>query len=234
MLRDLKSKKPFLLIQFDGIDLDNDQKYLLSGADFVGHEFRSFIYICYPERIMANDKRIADSMRAVIPFMSTPDTCLVDRGSWYVDHFDSPVYPGKSLFGSGAMRAIGANDSLIRKIDVHPSGDGQLYEFSCWFLLDNADYRSPYISLHMFDSTGNDIDSAEVLTKVSVDSYNMWFRANKYFNMKANCRQVSCRVYNEPNPSYIALDELMLRPADAIIVSKGADGKTMVNNHLLK
>jgi hypothetical protein len=41
-------------------------------------------------------------------------------------------------------------------------------------------------------------------------------------------------VLNEPNPSYKAMDEVMLRPAAALIVSKDADGSVMANNHLLR
>jgi hypothetical protein len=232
MLRDLKSNKPFLLMHFDGAELDDDQKYLFRASEYVGHDFQCYIYVCYPERIIANDKRIADSMAAVVPFMLASDTCLADKGSWYVNHLDGSQAAGH-IFGEGAMLPIRGDDSVAVAIPVHPLTDKQLYEFSCWFLLDDEDYRSPYVHLRMLDSSGKAIDSTDVMTKVSVDSYDMWFRAAKYFNMPADCRLVQCQIINQPNPAYKALDEILLRPVDATIISKSGNGKVMVNNHLL-
>jgi len=48
------------------------------------------------------------------------------------------------------------------------------------------------------------------------------------------CKRIRCKTENDPAPSYLSLDEMMMRPADAIIMSKTTSGKAMVNNHIYK
>ena len=231
ILRDIKSNKPFLLLYFEEDSLDVDQKYLLTASDYIGHYSQCHIYACYPDRLAANDKKHADEINALLPALHIGDTCVRGVGSWYVDHYDDKQAK-EHLFGTGANTAIKANDSTIAVIPVKPVGDSQLYELSAWFLLGSQDYSSPYIDLELTDSAGHIIGRTTMNTKESVDNYNMWFRANVYFSVRSDCRSVKCKLNNTPNPAYFAMDELMLRPADALIISKAASGMIMVNNHL--
>ncbi len=233
LLRDIPSPKPFLLLRFDEDTLSPDQKYLLSAADYIGHYSQCYVYACYPERIAANDKRNADSINAILPFMRSGDTCIVDKGIWYVNHFEGG-HADERLWGTGAGPYINEDSSLVATIPVSAAGDSELYEFSCWFLLGNKDYRSPDVLLYTQDSSGKTIDTNFVHTNKSVDNNGMWFRTSKYFYLHSNSKMVKCIVLNKPKPTYIAMDELQLRPADAIIISKGADGRVMVNNHVFK
>ena len=61
----------------------------------------------------------------------------------------------------------------------------------------------------------------------------MWFRNGLYFSLPAGCCSVTIKVLNEQKPSYKIMDELLLRPADAVIMSKDSQGNVMVNNHCL-
>jgi len=232
MLRDLKSNKPFLLIQFDGVENDDDQQYLLSACDLLGHHFNAYIYAFYPERLIANDHKNIEVVERIAPYMHSRDSCVADKGVWYTDHFDS-LHASGHLFGAGAAPFVDKDSLIVATIPVKPTGDSQKYEFSAWFLLDNKDYRSPFVNLQSLDSNGKVISTIDALTKLSVDNEGMWFRSSVYLYLKPRCRTLRCVVVNEVHASYEIMDELMLRPADAVIISKATDGKLMVNNHLI-
>jgi hypothetical protein len=233
MLKDLKNNKPFLLFKYDNDELDVDQAYLLLAADHIGHFGKCELYAFYPERQLANDKRNADSILQIVPFMKSNDTCVVSKGEWYVDHMDGG-HADKHFFGTGAVPRIVGNDSIISIIPIKPLVNDQEYEFSSWFLLSDKSYSSPYITLEFLDSAGNVFGNKDMLTKESIDNDGMWFRGAVFFRMNTKCRAVRCKLYNDPNPSYLVMDELMLRPTDALIISRSGDGSVMVNNHLLK
>jgi len=233
MLRDLKSNKPFLLLNVDYDRLDPDQSYLLQASDSIGKFHEWYVYACYPDRIRQNDDRMRDSVNALLAGIPAgTDTCIGVPGSFYINHFDTgqgrPV-----LSGTGAFNEV--NEDVIHLLTVPVSSNddsGRLYELSCWYLLDNDDYRSPYITLEFLDSAGNKTGVTDMLTKESTDSRGMWFRGYLYFNMPAGCRSIKMMLYNERQKSYKVLDELLLRPADALIISRSKEGQIMVNNHL--
>lgn len=232
MLHDLKSNKPFLVLQYEeSRPLTEDEKYILQNSEYIGDHYRLHIYACYPEKILASDKKRADSIKAVLPYVYG-DTCLECNSAWYIDHMDAKGSMQK-LFGSGAQPHIQKDSAVVADIAVKPSAGNDLYEFSCWFLLGDMDYNSPYVHVQQWDAAGNEIAWTDVLTNESVDNYGLWFRASKYINLKMNCSRITCVLINGTRePAYRVMDELMLRPADAVIISKSADGKTMVNNHL--
>jgi hypothetical protein len=175
---------------------------------------------------------MSDSVAAILPVMSGADTC-VGGGVWYYEHYDDGGNKEK-LYGAGAANAISGDDTLIATIPMTGVVDSQLFEFSVWVLLGDKDPKSPHFALSMEDSNGKQMWEVVILTKESVDNYNMWFRASEYFVVPAGCKQIKCKLLNNPNPSYLAMDELMLRPASSMILSKQPNGRAMVNNHLYK
>ncbi len=227
------NKKPFLLLYSEADSLDMDSKYLLKDADYIGHNFGFFIYACYPDRVIANDKKNIDSVNLILPFLHSNDTCIASKETFYVNHFDAGQATNK-LFGNGANAPISGDDSIIATISVMPSTDGKLYEFSLWFLLSDKNPYSPNIYLQLSDSAGNLFDTKEILTKRSCDNYNLWFRTSGFFNLPIKCRSIKCKLVDMPKPTYIAMDELLLRPADALVISKTPNGSIMVNNHLFR
>lgn len=231
LLRDAKSTKPFLMLRFEEDSLDADQKYLLSTADYIGHYLQCDVYALHPDKLAAFDKKYHDEVAALLPGINTGDTCVRGAGSWYVQHYDGEKTE-VHLFGAGSVKAIKNNDSAITVIPIKIAGDSELYEMSTWFLLGNENHRSPSMELEMLDSSGNKVGKVDMNTKWSVDNYKEWYRANVYFYIKSNCKAIRYMLYNTPNPSYLYMDEMMLRPADALIISKTPDGSVMVNNHL--
>ncbi len=232
MLNDLPDNKPFLLLNHSSDELDPDQKYILASSDFIGDNNSWHVYACYPDRIKANDKKYGDSIKAMIPFLGYRDTCLRCSGTWYVNHFDS-VKTKDKFFGNGAQPQIMQLETVIADIPIKSRPANGQYEFSCWFLLGDENYRSPFFKLEFRDASGNIISKTDVLTKESTDNKGLWFRAYKFFTVPPECTSIKCVLYNEPDETYKIMDELLLRPVDALIISRYQDGAIMVNNHLL-
>ena len=232
ILRDAQSDKPFLLFIVSKDRLAIDERYLLDASDYIGDFSGGKVYACYPGRIAANDKKYRDIVNAILPYMHSADTCIGSNANFYLDHLDGSS--AAHLFGPGAANAIKRDDSVIAMIPVQQAKDSEVYELSCWFLLRKEDYASPNMNLHFLDATGKDIGETYLVTKWSVDSKDLWFRSAAYFYMPAGCRSIKCILLNVPNPAYVALDELLLRPAGALVVSKGSDGSVMANNHLFR
>ena len=215
-----------------GDPLDPDQKYLLQSSDLIGGFNYTFVYACYPARLRANDKMYADSAIAIAKNMAAGDTAIGDAGSWFVQHFDG-LSTDQPFFGKGACPQIAQKDTDLISIPVAAKKDKQLYESSCWFLLGNENYRSPFAILDLLDSSGQVIGNVNMLTKECTDNKGLWFRGAVYLEVPLRCKNVRCHLVNEPGNTYKVMDELMLRPADALIISKDANGKVLANNHLL-
>ena len=232
MLNELPNEKAFLLLNLNGDELDDDQGYLLKSSDLIGTFGDAHVYACYPARIQAMDKHYTDSVRAMLPYLKVGDTCIACTGSWYINHFDSiPIRP--PFFSKGAQPQIKDFETVITTIPVKPASDNQPYEFSCWFLLGDENYRSPFFKLDLLDDKGNTIRTEDVLTKESTDNRGLWFRSLLFFTIPSKCTAIRCRLRNEPDNTYKVMDEMQLRPIGALIISKSAEGSVMVNNHLL-
>lgn len=233
MLNDLPNNKPFLILNNEQHELDPDQKYLLAAADLIGNNNFWHVYACYPDRIKANDKKYTDSIKAVIVFLKNKDTCISCSGTWFVNHFDTATAQGK-FFGAGAIPQITQFETVVANVPITSRPANGQYEFSCWFLLSDENYKSPYFKLDLQDPAGNVLQTLDVLTKEGTDNDGLWFRANKFFYIPPNCGNIRCRLFNEPDNTYKIMDELLLRPTDALIISRSVDGAVMVNNHLLR
>jgi hypothetical protein len=231
LLRDIHSKKPFLLLYFneDSLVTDPDQRYLFEASDKIGFHGQCMAYAFYPERLVANDARCADSVRRILPYVHQTDTCINGGGGWFVDHFDNG---SGGFIGSGAKSCINTSRAEVASIPVDPLYEGQRFEFSTWFLLDRKDYKSPDMVLRAYDSAGRLTDTIYIHTSKSVDNSGMWFRMSKYFRISKEARSIKCILINDVGDSYLKMDEMMLRPADALILSRSPNGDVMADNHI--
>ncbi|GAA4467634.1 hypothetical protein GCM10023093_23850 [Nemorincola caseinilytica] len=232
MLRDLPNDKPFLLMKLNDDVLSPDDSYLLEASEYVADFSSCKIYKCFPARIRANDARHAAAIDSLLLYMQSVDTC-VGAGTFTALHYDDGANT-YGMAGSGGMQRIGGRDSVVATMSVPAAADSVLYEYSCWFLLDRNNCRSPEVRLELLDGAGNILAVKKAACNESVDSDDMWFRGSKYFYIPAACRQVRCRLINEPMPAYLAMDEMLLRPAAAVVVSRTRNGGVMVNGHLFK
>lgn len=227
-----KNRKPFLLIVAK--DEGNfDEKYLLESADFLGDFDNCKIYSLYPDRIIKNDKEAILKAKTIAEIMSGSDTALnPQKGFVFTNHLDQNE-GNESLWGNGSLGIIKGKDSIIAEINVQPNEDNILYEISSWVLVSERDFRSPVLNLSLLDENGTEIFRKDAMAKESLDNYGLWLRVNQYFNLPKNCRKIKWHLYDDDKRSYLALDEILLRPAAATIIYKNK-GKMMINNHLLK
>jgi len=233
VLEELNSDRPFLLLVLDIEQPEPDQKYLLEASDLIGHFQQCTAYACYPSRIKANDRRYAAKIETALIGMSAADTCINGTGGWYAAHFNEER-AREVLRGTGAMAYDTISVKQVALAGITPAFDQQLYEFSCWFLTPADNYKSPSCLVEVLDSMQHVIYSQVAPCKESTDNYGLWLRDHIYFHVPAAGRYMRCSILRDEKNSYIAMDELLLMPADALIISKAADGRIMVNNHLFK
>ncbi len=226
----LIDKRPVLLSVVDGGELNPDQSFMLKACDSIGRYKNAVYYIFHPEKALANDRQFVDSVNQLVEKCSIGDTCLYSTNSWVVNHFDG--YPHRlALFGRGAAPFQEESGKELFSYSVQPADCKQLYEFSVWFKLGSQDYKSPSVHIECYNKSGAKLKELDALTKESVDIENMWFRDFAWFTIPDSCVTVKGFLYPNDPISYFAMDEMMLRPANAIIVSKSENGK-MVNNHI--
>lgn len=228
----LKDNRPFLLLT-NSENFTPDEAYLLEASEYIGTFFGCKVYACYPDRIVDNDVLHAADIEEILPHMEGPDTCIGENIASVCLHFDEQKSVHK-LSGAGALKCINGRDSIIALLPISIKTDSTLYEFSCWLLLARENYFSPELKMELVDDKDVVIKTLVVKTAESTDSYDMWFRASAYFYIPVACKAVRSTVLNFPGPSYKAMDEMLLRPADALVISKGSNGSVMVNGHIYK
>jgi len=228
----MDTHKPILLLKLDEDTRDPDQMYLLDASEPIGHYLQYDVYAFYPGRLLGNDKKMRDSIAPVIKMMATGDTCIHFAGYWWVSHFEGGDR-ADGFHSIGGLHYGQRSKYKVVKYALIPQKDDQLYEFSYWVRLSKMNYLSPEIRLDMLDSTDKVIASESIRAAESADNSGLWFRAGKYIKIPGSTRSVTYTIVPTARQSYISLDEVMIRPADAIIISKLGDGNIMVNNHLM-
>ncbi len=227
------SDKPFLLVRIPAKEIKPGAQYLFDASDYIGDFYGAGIYACYPSRIKAQRQALLASLQPIILAMHTGDTVVGTGGKYYIEHFDTGT--SKQTLFNGAATPVKQDYANLPDIDITiaPDSETQHYEFSAWALLPSDSYRSVEFSLKVYDSARNQLQEVYARSKEATDFNGMWFRVSAGLILGKNTRHIQCRICNVPLPSYIALDELMIRPANATVISKSADGKVLVNNHLV-
>lgn len=234
MLRSIHSDKPFLILNFEEDSLDIDQKYLLQASDFIGHFSQCNVYACYPSRIIANDRKYRAGLDTALANAGVGDTCPTFTGTWHANHLND------GLAYSAYLKLPPAKDGrMLNEVKLLPADKDKLYEFSIWAHVSTKDYRGPVFILDQLDSNGNILGQDAALTKQSVDNktaekHTAWLRVSKYFKIKPGCATLRCTIGNDDAQQFITLKDCLLKPVDAVIISKLPSGIVMVNNHYVK
>jgi hypothetical protein len=228
-LKLFRSGKPLLMLHVPDDPFTPDERYFLRSCDSLGVFEGCGAYVFYPQRQLELDQKIRDSIGQYVSAMKGADTVIGDGQDVCILHFDQMKSPD-AFFGTGA-KSWNPADSIIAEIPVHPTSDGREYEVSGWFLLERQTFRSPNLRMDFFDAQGKNIGGADVLTKIAVDHNDLWSRPSLYFKMPGNCTRVVLRFLFPLVKTCTLMDEVVLRPADNLTISKAADGAVMVNNH---
>lgn len=223
--------RPLLVIHPAAVRLNKDEEYLLSSAEKLGNLDGNDIYSLRTDVLLQKEAEQAKALRPIFRAMTGADTCINYHGQWHVEHFDTGMFRD-ALFGNGAARAIDGITKIVFNAPLVPMYDSQLYEFSCWMLVSDKDYKIGRFVVRCHDRNDSLLTDVTVLAQESVDNYGLWLRASKYLKVPAACVKISVELQNIVYPSYLALDELMIRPADAQILSRSVNGQKMINNHV--
>jgi len=227
-------ERPYLLLEYLEAPLSPDEQYLVDRAELIGARDQCRVYALYPSRVRSADQA-ARMQAAHLAAQLAPgtDTVLGMRDAVYIDHLDAHRY-NEAFFGEGCAPPVTDRYAAIAAMDLIPQADSVLYEFSAWVLADRKDYRSPRFDIDLTDSAGSLLSRHRIETNRSVDNAGMWLRAAGYFRVPASCRKIICNLHNpHAGKNYLALDELMIRPAAAMVIARDKSGRVMVNNHLL-
>lgn len=229
----VQEAKPFLLICSPGQTLSPDLDILTSSSELLGSFGACTVYALYPQRLMQTRQLIGRQIKAIAAHMQGQDTVLyADAAKVNILHLDTGSRK-RAFFGQGRAYSERIRERLIAEISTSPITDKELYEISSWVLLSAQDFRSPVLNLSLLDENGTEIYRKDALAKESVDNNGMWFRVNLFFEMPAACRKLRWTLYDDEHGSYWGLDEVLLRPANGLVVSKDSSGRILVNNHML-
>ena len=228
-LKNISVDKPFLLVVLNMAQPGPDEQYLLYASELIGDYQNCKVYACYPARIRDSDSKYRDWNT---PGIANTDTCDKDAGPWYVDHFEKHA-DELHFAGNGGVNYVVHQQPVIANFNVSPFAEPILYEFSCWFLVSKSDYKTPVVKVDALDKAGTILATKYAITKESTDNHGLWLRNAVYIGLPAGTARVRCTMQDVTEHTYEAMDELMIRPADAVIISKFAAGVRMINNHLL-
>lgn len=224
--------RPVLLVHPEQEPLNPDEQYLLSSAQLLGNLHGNNVYALYTADLLKQEAISRERYDDVFYDIGPADSCIKYAGPWYVEHYDTGK-SAKVLMGKGAAQAIDGIKEIVFEAPLTPARDSQLYEFSAWMRVSNTDYKIGRFIIYLYDEKDSLVAHTKVFAQEAVDNYGLWLRASKYFEVPMSCRKISVELVNVIYPSYLALDELMIRPADALIISKSSDSRRMVNNHVL-
>lgn len=222
LIQQVKDERPFLLLHFEGEQLNPDEKYLFQHADSIGVNSNLVAYKLHPRKLATLEKKEWERIRT----SSHTDT------PYYYEPFAGKLNK-QTIFGNGSQMAIIGKDTVLASIDVRHWPKDILYEASAWFLVNRKDYRTPAMEIKCLDTTGAEINTSYLVCGQATDTRNMWFRPSKYFTLPEGSGQILLRLNNTPDIMWYRLDEIMIRAATDTIVMKDDEQRTMVNNHLL-
>lgn len=231
ILYELNSKK-ILLLQYDN-DLDEDELFLTESALKIGdfHGFKVFAFS--PQQLINKQKILANTIQKIADIQTQQDSIIGEPGSVYINHFNNHLFKTNFADSSGCTLTINHDTTLITwKI---PSLKDSMFECSGWFKVPANNYSSNYYTIIYKKQNGDEISRQDVFGKYSVDNEpGYWFRVSTYFKTPPNCAKIDIVLHPDLlNSPKIIFDEFIIRPADAIVITKFNNGVKMVNNHVL-
>lgn len=224
--------KPFLLLVYKDVEMNEDEQYLISLADSIGEHDQHYIYKIYPEKVNAFERALSTEIRKLSQPLEQGVDTSISNADYYYEHFDTGT-SDIQLSSTSAMKPIFKFGYDLTTIDVSQWLKGQNYECSFWAKISEEDYKAPSYQLHLLDSNNNAIKVEYAYTRQATDNYDMWLRASRYFILPANCAKILIKLIDNDEGSYLSMDELLIRRADDTVIYKAVNDKIMVNNHIL-
>lgn len=228
-----KSDKPVLLMVSTDYQANPDEQYLISAADLIDNYNDVKVYQLSPVKLLAKDKQLQQEAKNIAGRLGLTESYRSGNGYLYYNWYDDSAAKDV-LFGTGAMKATTANTKLLLSEPFRYVELGELFEFSVWALVSDENHKSPSFNINCFDSTGNTLATHVAYGNQSTDNEGLWLRISKYFIVPVGCTRINVTLLNLPNPTYLALDELLIRKTTDVVIRRDEQGRVLVNNHIVK
>jgi hypothetical protein len=228
--------KPILVFTVLDAPPSPDEEALLQPevADPLGEIDGCRLYAFWPQKLLRQQMIAVQQAKVLAAAAVGTDTVLNSSLPVYVNHYESGG--GEHAFaGRSGIPAIKGEDSALAEVTFSkPLAVAEPYEFSAWSQFPPRIFRWNFYQLQCFDTAGKELQLIPVIGRYSVDNApDLWFRVSTFFELPAGTVRMAIKVVNHGGASYLAMDEILLRPAKALVISRLPDGKIMANNHLL-
>ncbi|RYZ51920.1 MAG: hypothetical protein EOP49_10690 [Sphingobacteriales bacterium] len=225
--------KPLLLMVYPNDPLNPDEEEIVHSAALLGEAGGCRLYSFHPATFAERKQKAWKEALDIAASQRTQDSVIGDTTLLYIDHFDGHQ-SGFAFKDHNAAPAIKGWDSLAFVKDIPAQAIGQQFELSAWVKLPENNHRNCYFDVVCRDSGGKELYREHAFGKMSADNApGFWFRLNHFFHIPEGSTRLEVYYFNEPDPNYLAVDQLMLRPAKTLIISK-RNGAVFANNHLLQ
>ncbi len=177
------------------------------------------------------DKIVQEAIAAASPAGLLHDA----PGYYYKEDFESMGNLNYGYRGRRSWSAAGSREKkdYITAVPLPDTASGIDYAFSIWAQVNRTDYRHPVFELFFKDKEGKGLGSYLVKSWNVTMEDNFWFLYDTRFTAPPHTVQADVVVHNADfGASYLALDELLIRPVNAIHYSKGP-GQVILNNRAL-
>ena len=233
----LPQNRPLLLAYFEEYPISPEETRLLqpATADSIGTIDGCRLYAFWPGKWLQQQSLAAQEARALSAAQPAgTDVQLPQSTPFYAAHFET-TGTGAPFAGRRGRLPVTQYDTLFATL-LFPQAlaTPAVYEFSAWSQIPAGNWQSNYYYLKCYDSSGKELSKTDILAKRGTDNApGLWVRAGGYFEVPAGTSKIELYLRNDSGESYTALDEILLRPANAQVISKLPDGTLLVNNHLV-
>lgn len=226
--------RPLIVFHSKRFPLKDKEKEWLQSVSFLG-VFDDDVDL-YIMDMKAYKKRLSSQLAAYktqISALPNPEGLLQnDTAFYYVNHFDQQ--PTQLHFiGQGAFQNPGDLDSVLVDEIIIPAHQDSLYNLTMWVKCNDYDYRSPNYFIHKYDQEGKLLEVVENNVKYSTNVHDLWFLTELDLKLAPEVRRISI-LYRVPfgKRTFLALDELLLRPEKEVYYNKRNKDTLLINNRI--
>jgi len=232
-LQKIKDDRPLLVIHHAPDKLNPDEQTLLTFSTFLGKVEMLDVYMLYPKHYLRIQDSLISAARFIAATQINRDTAIGSQDFYFVHHgfTNSSSLP---FAGEDSFRPVKQDDSKFLTITLPKMDTIVSYEFSVWVKAPADNYKTPDFTIVGVDGNGNEIFRKLAMGKYSNDNEpGLWLRVYSFFEVPKACTALQIIAHNDPEPTHLAWDELLIRPVNTVVISKFEGGTVMANNHLI-
>lgn len=224
------NNKPVLLLVNKEELLLPGEAWLVSQGDMIANRCGLNLIEININTILTNKKIFEDSIASLIKNTKEATGLIAtNKGFYYNNHFDN--FTKKNAFvTSGAYNETSdsAKNTLISFPVSHPTDD-TAFVISAWIKnIDNSP-EMPFIMVEQYDQNNKKIYDSDFITGHSTYHLNGWFKGERIFYIAPQTTRMVLYIHGGKK-NCVAVDELLIRPTNAIHFSKLSDQLYMINN----